>query len=190
MNETGSVVTQTITQFSDDVFNTLELLDKQTLNHSLRVRNIANSVVKNFGFNDDLLSQAALVHDIGKIYISSKILNKPSKLTMLERNIVNLHSYYGYRLLKDLGVSDEICYIVLYHHGTNVMALEDIPRCEDKLVKDYASILHTIDSYEALVSERVFRKKYTQEEALAILHSEKEHQNEVLKFLASGKAYI
>ena len=177
-------------QFNEAVFDTLEMLDKQTLNHSLRVRNIANSISDNFGYVDGLLPKAAIVHDIGKIYISSKILNKPDKLTDLERNIVNLHSYYGYRLLKDLNVSDDICYIVLYHHGLNIPALEDIPRCEDKKIVEYANVLHTIDSYEALISERVFRKRYTSEEALNILYTEKEHQKDILKFLENSRMYV
>lgn len=169
--------------FDDNVMDLLETLDKGTLQHCIRTKNIAEKISDELNLNTPLLSQAALVHDIGKIYIPLRILEKTTSLSQLERKIINSHAYYSYRLLKDLCVSDDVCNIVLYHHGINFIALENIPRCEDKQILEFARMLHTIDSYEALTSERVYRAKFSRQEALDILASEKEHQKDVLKVL-------
>lgn len=165
--------------FNEDVYIMLEQLDSQTLRHCIRVANIAKQVQKELSLSEDLYN-AAMVHDIGKIYISNNILNKPQKLNQLERNIVNLHSYFGFRILKNLNVSDDICYIILFHHGKNVLTLENIPLCNNPEILNYAHMLHTIDSYEALTSDRVFRKRFTREKALEIMESEGGHQKQVM----------
>jgi putative nucleotidyltransferase with HDIG domain len=173
--------------FTDNTYLMLQQLDSQTLSHCTRANNIAERIEHSFNMNTHLLADAALVHDIGKIYISSLILNKVGKLTTLERQIINLHSYYSYKILKDMDVSETICNIVLYHHGINPLTLEDVPRCEDKEILAYAKMLHTIDVYEALTSSRVYRNSFTQDEALTIMKNEKGYDKNVLEFLKDIK---
>lgn len=175
--------------FNENVYSVLDTLDKQTLNHCIRVGNIAEIISDELQLPNDLLKKAAIVHDIGKIYITQNILTKPSQLTTLERNIINLHAYYSYKILKELGVENDVCYTVLYHHGTNVLTLENIPRCEDKQILEYSRMLHTIDSYEALISDRVYRHKFTREEAISIMQTEKEHQPDVMQLLKTMRIY-
>lgn len=169
--------------FDSNVMDVLETLDKETLQHCIRSKNIAEKISEELQLDEDILAKAALVHDIGKIYIPGKILRKSTSLSQLERKIINMHSYYGYRILKDLEVSNDICDIVLYHHGVNFIAYENIPRCEDKKILEYSKMIHTIDSYEALTSSRNYRAKFSRQEALDILNSEKEHQKDALRVL-------
>lgn len=178
-----SNVTDNQEYFNSNVMDVLETLDKSTLQHCIRVKNIAEKITNELKLNTLILNKAALVHDIGKIYIPARILDKTTSLSQLERKIINLHAYYSYRLLKDLQVEDDICNVVLYHHGINFISLENIPRCEDRSILEMSKMLHTIDSYEALTSSRVYRSKFSREEALEILASEKEHQKDVLKIL-------
>ena len=85
--------------FSEEVYLMLQQLDSQTLSHCTHANNIAEEFENEINDSSHLLSDAALVHDIGKLYISSLILNKVEKLTTLERQIINLHSYYSYKIL-------------------------------------------------------------------------------------------
>lgn len=169
--------------FSEEVYLMLQQLDSQTLSHCTHANNIAEEFENEINDSSHLLSDAALVHDIGKLYISSLILNKVEKLTTLERQIINLHSYYSYKILKDMNINDIICKIVLYHHGMNPLTLEPIPRCEDKEILKYAKMLHTIDVYEALTSSRIYRNSFSQKEAINIMEKEANYDNQVMDFL-------
>lgn len=173
--------------FDEDIYSALQQLDSQTLSHSIRTNNIAEEVEHELNDSSHLLSDAALVHDIGKIYISSLILNKVEKLTVLERQIINLHSYYSYKILSEMNVDKKICKIVLYHHGTSPLTLEQVPRCEDIEVLKYAKMLHTIDVYEALTRSRIYRNAFTQEEAIAIMEKETGYDLFVMDFLKSTR---
>lgn len=173
--------------FSEAVYSMLQQLDNQTLSHSTRVNNIAESIEYALHLPGHDLSDAGLVHDIGKLYISSLILNKVEILTTLERQIINLHSYYSYKILKDLNVNDRVCNIVLYHHGIKPLTLENIPRCEDIEVLKYAKMLHTIDTYEALTSSRIYRNAFSQEEALSIMKKEDGYDKNVIDFLSTTR---
>lgn len=173
--------------FDEDIYNTLQQLDSQTLSHSTRANNIAEEIEHEMNDDSHLLSDAALVHDIGKIYISSLILNKVEKLTVLERQIINLHSYYSYKILSEMDIDKRICEIVLYHHGTSPLTLEAIPRCEDIEILKYAKMLHTIDVYEALTRSRVYRNSFTQEEAIMIMEKENDYDPFVMNFLKNTR---
>ena len=169
--------------FTEDVYTALQQVDSQTLSHSIRANNIAEEIEHELNDSKHLLSDAALVHDIGKLYISSAILNKLKQLTTLERQIINYHSYYGYEILKNMNVDEKICKIVLYHHGVNPPVLNSIPGCEDKQIFVYARMLHTIDVYEALTSKRVYRNSYSREDALKLIENETDYDCNYDKFV-------
>ena len=57
------------------------------------------------GLNKDVIKEASMLHDLGKVLIPSKILNKPAKLNIKEREIMNIHSTLGYELLKTQDLS-------------------------------------------------------------------------------------
>lgn len=158
-------------------------LDPFTYNHSMRVRDIAEEIEEFYDFPDKSLSTAALVHDIGKVYISSKILNKISRLSDLEREIVDLHPYIGYKLLKEQNVDEKICRIVLYHHGIHPSTLTEIEPIEDADMYDKALMLHSIDCFEALTSDRPYHRGYLANEALDIMLSEKNHHQAFLDYV-------
>ena len=106
-----------------DLSETFNRLDATTYNHSVRVMKIASEIESFYGLGDNYLSIAALLHDIGKVYISRKVLDKVSPLTGLEREIISLHPYYGYKILKDYDINEDVCRLVLYHHGMDPLCL-------------------------------------------------------------------
>lgn len=123
----------------------------------------------------DLLERAAPLHDIGKISISDNILNKPGKLTEEEYSIMKTHAQNGGKMIRDVigGIENKeyvniTSDIALYHHekwnGTGYsegLSGEDIPLC--------ARIMAIADVFDALISERCYKKAFTLDEAFTII---------------------
>lgn len=152
------------------IISTLKKLDQVTYKHSYSVANIAVWFAESSGCDIDLTTMyyAGLYHDIGKYYVDSAILNKPSKLDEKEFEIMKKHPDLGYKMLKDTGVSDVILDAVRFHHekyngGGYPLGLvgEEIPVI--------ARMIHICDVYDALTSDRPYRKGYSPAEALNIM---------------------
>lgn len=159
-------------------------LDSTTYNHSIRVMAIAMEIEDFLSINDNNLSSDALLHDIGKIYIPNVILDKVGRLDAIEREIINLHPYIGYRILENAGVDETICRIVLYHHGINPTIINDICECNDKHILEMAGLLHSIDVFEALTSDRPYHRGVPAREALRIMVNEGKHHPDVIKYIS------
>ena len=119
------------------------------------------------------LQQAALLHDYGKVLIPPKILDKKGSLTPDERKIMELHSEFGYELLKQLGVDEEVLYLVKNHHqkpdGSGYS-----PADNDFEYNLSLEILTAADKYSALTEDRCYHKACTKEEALDIIYKDVE----------------
>ena len=126
---------------------------------------------------------AALLHDIGKIYIPHSILDKNGRLTKLEREMIDLHPYLGYVILSDLGVNEDICRIVLYHHGFSPLCIRELSHYDSSLIYQKASILRTIDSFEALTSDRAYHRGLPSKEVIDVLLSEKNYDATAMEYL-------
>lgn len=117
------------------------------------------------------LSEAALLHDIGKLKISLDILNKKEKLTDEEMVIIRSHSQEGYNIIKDnFMISGLVKNAVLSHHE-NEDGSGYPRRLVGKHIHIYAKIIHVCDVYDALVSNRVYRKAMNPADALEYLMS-------------------
>lgn len=118
------------------------------------------------------LKEASMLHDLGKVLIPSKILNKPSKLNIKERKIMNIHSTLGYELLKTQGVNEDVLNLIKYHHQnlkhTGYPALPTENTSSDIGVQ----IISIADKYSALREARVYRRRLSRTEALLILYRE------------------
>lgn len=168
---------------SNCIFKFFSRLDSITYNHSVRVAALSVEFERYNKMDNTELSQAALVHDLGKVFISSKILDKVGKLTDLEREIINLHPYIGYQLLKSMDVDENICRIVLYHHGFDPLLLSPVGNYDNRHVCEKSVMLHTIDAFEALTSDRPYHRGFPSHEALDIMCKEEGHHPEVMKYL-------
>ena len=98
------------------------------------------------------LLQAALLHDIGKAFIPTAILEKPGKLTSEERNVVDLHAELGAEILKTTNISPAVIQAVALHHTKYNHPL--------KINNQMAQILSTSDVYSALKEERPYKASF------------------------------
>lgn len=160
----------------------LELYDKTTYEHSIRVSRYAHSIGKEWGLDENLLDLAGLLHDIGKLFVPKTILSKPGRLTAEEKHIMDQHAFLGYKYLEDKGVDEKIRLLVLYHHDL-INALLDLP----EELKEYSGILSTCDIYDALTSKRPYRDAFSSVDAYKIMESEKNVSHKVLIMLESRR---
>ena len=124
------------------------------------------------GISENTIKEASMLHDLGKVLIPSKILNKPAKLNKKERKIMNIHSRLGYELLKTQNINEETLDLVKYHHQnlkhTGYPVLTDMQHHSDIGVQ----IISVADKYSALREARVYRRKLSRIESLLILYKE------------------
>lgn len=115
------------------------------------------------------LSQAALLHDIGKICLPLDLLNKPGKLTEEEFTKIQKHPLYGYNLLKRNNCFSPIVKKSILSHHEN----EDGTGYPQNLTSDKiptsAKIIHVADVYDALTAKRVYKDALTSAQALEYL---------------------
>ncbi len=114
------------------------------------------------------LKHAVVLHDLGKIGISNKILGKRKKLTGIEYKRIKKHPQIGAEIIRPIHFLNGIIPIILYHHerfdGLGYSAglrAEEIPLG--------ARIIAVVDVYQALTADRPYRKAYNRKEALGII---------------------
>ena len=149
----------------------LDLKDISTGVHSTRLAEWALRVAREMNIPESRSYQvevAALLHDIGKVGVPDAILKKNGPLTAEERAIINRHPEYSWSILRLFPGLEEASLYALHHHesvdGTGYPAGlkgQDIP-----LV---SRIISVIDAYDAMVSNRCYRKGLPHEEAVARL---------------------
>jgi len=120
----------------------------------------------------DIIKKASIMHDLGKVLIPSKILNKPSKLNKKERRIMNIHSTLGYELLKTQNIDSKVLDLIKYHHQnlSNSGYPIVVENHEPSMIG--VQIISTADKYSALREKRVYRRRLTRMESLLILYKE------------------
>lgn len=119
-----------------------------------------------------VIKEASMLHDLGKVLIPSKILNKPSKLNIKEREIMNIHSTLGYELLKTQNLSEKTLELIKYHHQN--LKHSGYPKLEEGNFPSNigVQIISISDKYSALREARVYRRKLNRVESLLILYKE------------------
>ena len=120
----------------------------------------------------DTIKEASMLHDLGKVLIPSKILNKPARLNRKEREIMNIHSTLGYELLKTQRINTETLDLVKYHHQNLKHSGYPALNCDHNPSDIGVQIISTADKYSALREARVYRRKLSRIESLLILYKE------------------
>ena len=118
-----------------------------------------------------MIEYAALLHDVGKIGIEDAILRKPGPLTEGEYIIVKQHPVIGFDIVSKVDFLKEIAGLIRSHHERcNGSGYPDGKKQTDLPVESL--ILAVADVFEALTSDRPYRKAYSVEEALIIMENE------------------
>ena len=148
----------------------VDLRDTYTGSHSARVAELAARVAARLGLDDEQVELSRLagsLHDLGKLAIPEEILRKPGPLTGPERLVLERHPQIGSRMLESLGI-DPVGEWILHHHerwdGTGYP--DRLPGPEIPLG---ARIVFVVDAYDAMTSDRVYRGRLSQPDALAEL---------------------
>ena len=114
---------------------------------------------------------AGLLHDIGKIKLNQKILNKKEELTVEEFEHIKRHVILGVELLKKHNIKDEIINVIEQHHERDDSTGYPYGMNADEICIE-AKILRHADVYDALTSNRAYRKRYTRRQAIEIMIKE------------------
>jgi diguanylate cyclase (GGDEF)-like protein len=144
--------------------------DEYTGSHSERVAELAARIAIRVGARSEEVEWTRLagrLHDLGKLAIPEEIFRKPGPLTQPERLVLERHPQIGYRMLESLDV-DPVAEWVLHHHerwdGRGYPS-----GLEGHEIPLGARILFVADAYDAMTSERVYRSRLAQSEAIAEL---------------------
>lgn len=146
----------------------LELRDPYTAGHQQRVARLACAIAREMGLDEeevDGIFMAALIHDIGKIYVPAEILNRPAKLNETEMDLVKTHPSIGYDIVKEIDFAQPVDRIVVQHHERiDGSGYPNGINGHDIILQ--ARILAVADVVEAMASHRPYRPALSLEETL------------------------
>jgi putative two-component system response regulator len=171
-------------QFTDELDNaesvlfslalSIEAKDPYTEGHCDRLSKYSVALAEKLGLPEDLrvaLRRGGLIHDIGKLAVPESILLKPGPLTPEERKIMEQHTVVGERICEPLRSFRQVLPIIRHHHEK-----QDGSGYPDGLkgaeIPLTARILQITDIYDALTTERPYRKALPFEKAVAIMREE------------------
>ena len=155
----------------------IDVKSPYTNQHSRQVTHYALAIGKRIGLADadlTIVRRAALLHDIGKLSVPNKILDKPGKLTAEEWETVRLHPYYTQRILERISGFSHLAFIASTHHEKldgsgyyrNLRATQ-LPMSSRAIT--------LADIYDALTAKRPYRDAMPVEKALSIMAKEVPH---------------
>ncbi len=151
-------------QNNDIIYNLSDIksVDDYTFQHSVNVCILSTITGIGLSFSEDRLKElavGAILHDIGKMCIQKEILHKPGQLTVSEFEEIKKHTVYGYEMLRrneSLGLAS--AYIALGHHERYDGSGYPL-QLKGNNIEIYCRIVAVADVYDALTSDRVYRKK-------------------------------
>ena len=157
--------------FVGSLASALDARDRYTAGHSHRVSQMATATARDLHLSDREIENiriGALLHDIGKIGIPDAILQKPAALTKAEFDLIKEHPAIGRRILEPVGGFEDYLPIVELHHenwdGTGYphgLRGDQVPIG--------ARIVHVVDAYDAITTDRPYRPGKSHGEAVELL---------------------
>ena len=145
--------------------STIDAKDHYTGGHSQRVAKYATEIARRMGKSEEeieMIWRAGILHDIGKIRVPVEVINKKGKLNDEEFDQIRIHPVSGFLILQNIYKDERIAYAAKFHHERydgrgypNGLAGENIP--------EVARIVAVADSYDAMASNRSYRKALPQE---------------------------
>ena len=156
----------------DGAINTISTIvrtrDPYTADHQLRVSRLACAIGREMGLPPDViegLRTAALLHDVGKIYLPAELLAKPTHLTESEMSLIKNHPQDGYNILKKIKFPRPVAQIVLQHHERLDGSGYPLGITADEILLE-SKILGVADAVEAMIYYRPYRPPRGMDEAM------------------------
>jgi putative two-component system response regulator len=164
LNDLQQIMSGTIEAFG----RMAEVRDPYTAGHQKKVTQLACAIGRKMGLNDDMcksIEVAGSLHDIGKIYIPSEILNKPGALTTLEVSLIKTHPQVGYDIIKTVPFPWVVARVIKQHHERlDGSGYPDGIKHDEICLQ--ARIIGVADVVEAMSSHRPYRPALGMEIAL------------------------
>jgi PAS domain S-box-containing protein/putative nucleotidyltransferase with HDIG domain len=152
--------------------NTIEAKDMYTESHSIRVARYATFIAKELNMDKSDVEDiwvAGVLHDIGKIGISDSILNKKDQLTKEEYQIIKQHPTIAYKIISNIGLDQGIMKAVKHHHERyDGNGYPDGLNGED--IDMLSCIISVADAFDAITSERSYKKSMSLKEGIEELN--------------------
>ena len=159
LKESQEKLQKTLNDIVIALTSTLEIRDPYTAGHQKRVSALSCAIAQELELSKDKIECvriAALLHDIGKIYIPSEILSKPGAISPLEYEMIRTHPAGGYNILKDIDFPWPIAKVVKQHHERlDGSGYPDGLKGDEILLE--ARIIAVADVVEAMNSPRPYR---------------------------------
>jgi HD-GYP domain-containing protein (c-di-GMP phosphodiesterase class II) len=158
-------------EFVGSLANALDARDPYTAGHSRRVSELSRAVASAMQMETRAVERiriGALLHDIGKIGIADEVLQKRGRLTCEEYAVVKLHPVIGRRILEGVhGFADYLPAVELHHENWDGTGYPRGLSGEDTSID--ARIIHVADAYDAMTTDRSYRRGFSHERAISIL---------------------
>lgn len=166
-----------VLEFIVSLTNLVEAKDAYTENHTRRVADLAIALGKRKALDKEQLKHieiGAMIHDIGKVSTPESILNKPSALTKEEFEIMKAHPEAGARIIRPISSLQKPSELVLSHHEKlDGSGYPNGLRGEEISIE--TRIITICDIFDALYTDRPYRKGMSIEKALEIIKSDADH---------------
>jgi HD-GYP domain-containing protein (c-di-GMP phosphodiesterase class II) len=158
-------------QFVGSLANALDARDRYTAGHSHRVSELSCATAMDMGVSArevDQIRIGALLHDIGKIGIADTVLQKPGKLTDEEFTLIKQHPEIGRRILEGVqGFAPYLAAVELHHENWDGTGYPKGQSREETPLA--ARIIHVSDAYDAMTTDRPYRRGMSHDRAISIL---------------------
>jgi diguanylate cyclase (GGDEF)-like protein len=167
---TNQVLLEAIYAFA----KTVEARDLYTGRHAEDMISLVTQMGKKLNLSDkeiDDIKHAAILHDLGKVGISDNILHKKEKLTKTEYEKIKKHPVIGAEIIRCIRFLKDVVPMVLYHHE-RYDGLGYVHGLKGEEIPLGARIIAVADVYQALISNRPYRKALSKEEALKIIQDD------------------
>ena len=159
----------------ENVLTYIRDFDYTTYEHSMRVAEISKHIGNIIGITDIRLTISAALHDIGKLHIPKSILNKDSKLSDKEFDIIKLHPALGCIIAESHNIKDDSILRGIYEHHERYCGGGYPNSIDSDDIHIYARIIAIADVYDALTSKRCYKDKLTQTSTIQYMISDKGH---------------
>ncbi len=172
-DESYKVLNHLSLKYEEDMVRVLvqivEERDAYTRGHSEKVTEYAVMIAERLGLPEekiDELKQACLLHDLGKIAIDRHILNKKGPLTKEEWDEIKKHPQVGARIARQCHAFKSLVSAIRHHHEKYSGGGYPNPKMKRRHIPLYSRIIAIADAWDAMLSDRAYRKALTRQDAV------------------------